>query len=302
MGILNNSGSTLITAYTVGTGTWVPDDRTTEVTLIGWGAGGGGGSGRQGATTAAGGGNGGATGGCFMITAPIGFFNPIGETYVVGAGGTGGVAQTTANTNGNNGTNGTMTSLGNITTKLKGTNNYGLGGIATSASANSGGYIYDKIYTAASPAYFEASAGSGSNIAGSNPTATGGIEFAFLMASSAGGGGGADSGTERAGGAGGVINKVDLSALIAGGTAGLESTTIHGGAGNAQTATGGIITGGTGGGGGGGQSAGAIAGDGGLGGFPGGGGGGGGGSLNGTNSGIGGNGANGYLIVIEYLT
>jgi hypothetical protein len=115
-----------------------------------------------------------------------------------------------------------------------------------------------------------------------------------------GGGGGADSGTERAGGAGASIRDyLDAVAILASGAGGLESVAIDGEDGLDQVSTGGICTGGTGAGGGGGQSVGGVAGIGGKGGFPGGGGGGGGGSLNGTNSGAGGNGGDGLVIVIE---
>lgn len=314
--LVNNDGSTIVTTFT-SSGTWTKDDRSTMVTVIGWGGGGGGGSGRQGASTHGGGGAGGGAGGSFYFSCvPASFFGTT-ETVTIGLGGAGGAAVVTNDTDGNAGTSGGHTKFGYYSTEIGtalitsgiGPNNFGPGGnTGTTATAflralYTSGLILPGVTVSATPIQGVCPySGAGKLGNGEDAAAAGGTYGRFLTATAGGGGGGADSGTEKYGGHGGKIFQVDDSTvLLQGGVGGLESSVINGTAGNDYLATGGIITGGTGGGGGGGQSVGASAGNGGKGGFPGGGGGGGGGSLNGTNSGAGGAGGDGYVIVIEHL-
>lgn len=292
------TSSTKITTYNVSDspGTWTKDSRTKVVEVFAWGSGAGGGSGRKGTTALSCGGGGGSCGGYAYYKAPATSFNTT-ENFVVGAGGAGGASQT-ATADGNPGIIGNVTTFGSVKA-LAG--NFGSGG--TSATGGAGAAVASGGYNI--PTATGSAGGAGSTTVGGVGQVVGGSRIA-ANASSGGGGGCANTATERAGGIGG--NNLDFAAVVvlAGGTAGLESTGINGGNGNVPLSTGGLFSGGTGGGGGGGYSVGAggatKGGTGGNGAVPGGGGGGGGGGIAAVaDSGAGGNGANGRIIVIEYF-
>ena len=288
------TGSIATSYVAAASGNHTLNANTKSIMIMGFGGGAGGGSGKRSTSTAAGGG-GGAAGGSFFFQCPASFFGGGGAAvpYAVGAGGTGGAAQTSDTTNGIVGNAGGVTSFGNIFTGIT-VSSYGAGGTATSSAGGNYSVNYDCMSNANGVA-----GGGGSNVNGTTSNIT---ARPYAFATAGGGGAGADSVTMRTGGAGGLIQRPDTAAtLLAGGTGGVESGTINGGAGQTGLTLTFAMVGGTGGGGGGGQSAGAVAGIGGNGGFPGGGGGGGGGSLNGTNSGKGGDGAAGALYIIEYL-
>lgn len=313
IGTPSGGGNIIVTKFTAN-GTFTKNASTKYVEVICWNGGGGGGSGRQGASTAAGGGSGGSSGGVLVFSGYATFFGAT-ETVTIGSGGTGGAAQSSASTNGNAGLAGGISSLGNIFVSLivqGGLSSQGLGGTSgTVVGGFSQGFMIPSypLTNATSPS----TGGSGRITTGTDGTIvalSGSLPFQTMVTmfcpTAAGGGAGADSVTERSGGIGAnyiafFLGGTTTDTLNAGGTAGLESTTINGGAGNnAITTTGGRYVAATGGGGGGGQSVGAAAGNGGNGGLPAAGGGGGGGSLNGTNSGAGGDGGRGEIWVIEY--
>lgn len=310
-GLLSAGPAIKVTKYT-SNDTWTKDAQAQVITAIVWSGGSGGGSGRQGLTTAAGGGGGGSAGSVTVWTGLASFFNST-ESVVVGAGGAGGVAQTSASTNGNDGTVGGNSSFGNITA-TNGTTSGGGGGTATTSAFIGLNLLVfpsaSSLAVAASPYDTLASALRGSNAAPSAMPDLGwivgstGVNIVYI-AGCGGAGSGADTVTPRQASNG--CNFINPGANLTsysntGGTGGIASGTINGGAGNnAITTTGGLLIGATGGGGGGGQNSGGSAGIGGAGGIPGGGGGGGGGSINGTNSGAGGNGGRGEVWVIEYL-
>jgi len=275
-------------------GTWTPDVNAFWVIAWGWGGGGGGASGRQGTNTTAGGGAGGASSGPFYVSYPISFFDPLGETVTIAAGGLGGASQGSANTNGNDGSTATLSYLGYISQ------------LSAGASSPQGGTTGTALSQGGATGLFIVTTGS-SQIGGQGTITDGTTHLPDAVSSNSqggGGGGGADTGTPRTGGDGGTVYTPDLLiTLVAGGLGGIETGTIDGqpGANQLTSAMHGLMCGASGGGGGGGQSSGLVAGNGGVGGFPGGGGGGGGGSINGTTSGIGGDGADGLVIVVEYL-
>lgn len=295
------ASSMLITTYNTADSpaTWTKDSRTKEIEVWGWAGGGGGGSGRKGATTTSGGGSGGGPGGSFYFRCPASVLNTT-ESVVIGAGGSGGSSQSGDLADGNPGIGGGNTSFGNWLC-LGG--NLGGGGINGTSSGGSGrGNITMLAILPSTP-----TGGAGRVTTGviGSTFGPGGTSPQCLSASGGGGGGGGDAVTERVGAIGGSMLNISASVMLAGGTAGLESTGINGGNGNVFT-TGGILSGGSGGGGGGGYSVGALGattgGIGGNGALPGGGGGGGGGGLSAVaNSGAGGNGANGRVVVIEYF-
>lgn len=296
-------GDVIVTKFTAN-GTWTKDANAKKVEIYIWNGGSGGGSGRQGSNTASSGGGGGGAGSVLAYKGLASLFDTS-ETVTIGAGGAGGAAQTSASTNGNPGTQGGASSLGNISITSLLTSGGGGGGAATGTGGNSGiGWIMSTFSQV--DLSLNVGGGDGDNQAGVVGASAGNQTPELLCAAGGAGGGGADSGTERSGGTGGDILSFGTQGstpitVVAGGTAGLESTTINGGAGNPFVSTsGGRISGGSGGGGGGGQSVGLVAGNGGAGGIPGGGGGGGGGSLNGTDSGAGGDGGRGEIWVIEY--
>jgi hypothetical protein len=292
--VTNNAinNSVKVTKY-IANDTWTKDPRTNVVEVHIFGGGAGGGSGRQGASTAAGGGAGGGSGGYTTAIIPaIQLGSPL--TVTVGGTANGGGAQSSANTDGNAGTIGNDSSFGTLLVAkggavgAAGTNGTSTGGAGGSAliPGNAGGNGALEVGIASAAALVNM------------------VDSTHNYSSGGGGGGGGDSGTERTGGAGGNLSLGNpaIATVYAGGTAGLESTTINGGNGTSVPVPSNfIITGATGGGGGGGQKSGAAAGNGGNGGTPSGGGGGGGGSLNGTNSGTGGQGARGEIWVIEYF-
>lgn len=320
---LPGSGNTIKFTQFTSNDTWTKDANAQWVTCIIWNGGAGGGSGRRGASTEAGGGGGGAAGNVIIYSAPANMFGAT-EPITVGAGGAGGAAQTVNNTNGNPGsTVGTQSLVGNIgpvLTTFLGATLGGGGGTTTNSGAAPVGYITSSGVTLAngsSPYGANTisimlntfTAARGSNVGGESPTSLGVFSANTVnyftgqyIPGYGAGGGGADSGTERAGGTGSSVLFADQTTMLAGGTAGLESTTINGGNGSDFVLpVAGAIFGGSGGGGGGGQSAGLVAGNGGNGGIPGAGGGGGGGSLNGTDSGTGGNGGRGEVWIYEIL-
>ena len=299
---LGGSG-VIVTIYdTPGSGTHDLDSGTLALSVIGFSAGGGGGSGRQGNSTDSGGGGGGGNGGTFyMSLAPVEYFGGAGASvaYEVGAGGAGGASQAVPGTDGNAGVAGGATSFGKLS--VGGTGLEAFGGAGGSQATVAGG-INSYCLNMNVPGMVISGGGGAGNLAdGSDGISS---QASTIFPGSGGGGGGANAGTERAGGSGASIlsyEALGLNTVIAGGTGGLESVDINGGAGNDGDSDGSYFTGGSGGGGGGGQHVGAAAGDGGVGGFPGGGGGGGGGSLTGTDSGAGGAGGDGALIIVEYL-
>lgn len=297
------TGSTaiLVTTYNVSDSpaTWNKNANTKYIAVFGWAGGGGGGSGRKGSSTAAGGGGGGGSGGFFYLHGPSTFFNNS-ESVVIGAGGGGGGAQSSDANNGINGSPGNLSSFGNMVAPP---GNFGLGGTTTSASFGQGTNPEYGVGTTTSAVVGRG--GNGTNTAGSIGVGYG-TPSSYFTATGGGGGGGADTGTARAGGAGGQITNFSGTVIMAGAAGGLEGGTINGSLGTAQRTTGGLIGGAGGGGGGGGYSVGAggatAGGTGGNGNVPGGGGGGGGGGISTVaNSGAGGDGGNGRVIVIEYF-
>ncbi len=294
------AASSKTTTYNAGSTTWTKDARTKFICVMGWGAGGGGGSGRKGTTALSGGGGGGGKGGSFYYFGPASVFDSS-ESVVVGTGGAGGIAQT-ATADGNPGSAG---SANTVFGKMIGVAGAGGGaGINGTTSNAAGGANVNNFNNPGSLS----NGGTGAVSTGGTSNTVGGSGAAntTFSSTSGAGGGGANSVTERAGGVAGSITDVTGTNLVAGGTAGLESTGIAGGNGNPQLSIGGIITGGTGGGGGGGYSVGAggatTGGRGGDGAVPGGGGGGGGGGISAVaDSGAGGNGADGKIIVIEFF-
>lgn len=322
-------GNTIKFTQFTANGTWTKDADCQWVTCIIWNGGAGGGSGRKGATTAAGGGGGGAGGSIMIYSAPANMFGAT-ESITIGAGGAGGAAQTVDATNGNPGSSvGTGSRIGGtigpIITDSAGLTLGGGGGTTTNSATATFGYISSSGVTLAqgSNTYGSSSIAGiigsftgarGRNIAGETPTTIGvfsATNFNYFgseyLAGYGAGGGGADVVTQRAGGTGSAILYADQTTMLAGGTAGLESTTINGGNGNDFViGDAGTIFGGSGGGGGGGYSVGAggatTGGNGGNGGIPGGGGGGGGGGLSAVaNSGAGGTGGRGEIWIYEIL-
>lgn len=322
---LPGSGNTIKFTQFTSNDTWTKDANAQWVTCVIWNGGAGGGSGRRGASTAAGGGGGGAAGNVMIYSAPANMFGAT-ESITIGAGGAGGAAQTVNDTNGNDGsTVGTQSLVGNMGPSLlsfTGNSLGGGGGVTTTSASTAFGGIYtnglngvgnQQVNFSNSSIAPSFSIGRGRNVDGDSPTnigdnvgspGTSSLSYwAYNYAPGyGGGGGGADSVTERSGGTGSDILNGDQTTMLAGGTAGLESTTINGGNGSDFVfPVAGAIFGGSGGGGGGGQSVGGAAGNGGVGGVPGAGGGGGGGSLNGTNSGAGGAGGRGEVWIYEIL-
>lgn len=324
---LPGSGNTIKFTQFTSNDTWTKDANAQWVTCVIWNGGAGGGSGRKGASTAAGGGGGGAAGNVMIYSASANLFGAT-ESITIGAGGAGGAAVAADNTDGNDGsTVGTQSLVGNMGPSLLSFNATTLGGgggvTTTSASTAFGGIYTNGLYgvgnqqvnftnSSIAPLF---SIGRGRNVAGDSPTNIG--DYIGSTISSywsynyapgyGGGGGGADTVTERSGGTGSSILFGDQTTMLAGGTAGLESTGINGGNGSDFILpVSGAIFGGSGGGGGGGYSVGAMGatagGNGGNGGIPGGGGGGGGGGLNAVaDSGAGGAGGRGEVWIYEIL-
>jgi len=329
---LPNSGNTIKFTQFTSNDTWTKDADAQWVTCVIWNGGAGGGSGRKGASTAAGGGGGGAAGNVMIYSASANMFDAT-ETITIGSGGAGGASQATDNTNGNAGsTVGTQSKVGNMAAPITDFNNSDLaggGGTTTNSSAStfSGRFGNNLLPATTSGTLWNVSMASGGivtgwsgdtrgrNIAGLSPdnigvhiagTFTYYSNYIYIPGYGAGGGG-ADTVTERAGGTGSAVLFADQTTMLAGGTAGLESTGIDGGNGNDFVfPVSGATFGGSGGGGGGGYSVGAMGattgGNGGNGGIPGGGGGGGGGGLNAVaDSGAGGDGGRGEVWIYEIL-
>jgi len=291
----STAAATVITTFDA-SGTWTKNANTKMIEVFIFGAGAGGGSGRKGASGAAGGGGSGTGGQSSWVKFPSSFFAAT-ESVVIGTGGAGGAAQTTDSTNGSIGVAGTITSIGSL--KVLGGNP---GGAGINGSANGGSAQTALGFVAGRSSSF----GSNGQLVSANTALDNDGSEGYNSGTGGGGGAGADTVTERSGGAGSSWIDLSSNVIIAGGTAGLESTGIAGGNGNPSGATGGFFVGGTGGGGGGGYSVGAngatTGGNGGNGGLYGGGGGGGGGGIDAVaNSGAGGNGDNGRVIVIEYF-
>src|SRR5579872_5640108 len=226
---LTTIGGTKVTTFSV-SGTWIPNSKTQSVGIIGWNGGGGGGSGRQGATTAAGGGSGGSMGDWFIYNAPVGFFNPAGETVTIGAGGLGGAAQSSASTNGNNGAIGGQTFVGNVSFIGQPSTNVGGGGTTTNAA------------TPADPGFglnsflgfvgLDTKGAVGTNTTGGtpgfSPAAAEASFTSFLGGACGGGGSGANSVTaQQAGNGGAIFSPFDASldsgnSLVSGGAGGIS--------------------------------------------------------------------------------
>src|SRR5262252_2119371 len=227
-------GGMLMTTFT-SSGTWTKNANTVSVTVIGFNGGSGGGSGRRAtSTTSSGGGGGASAGGWYIWQVPASIFGAT-ETVTVGSGGAGGVAQAVNNTNGNNGALGGQSAFGNFMPERTAASIGGAGGAAVGTGGTGG--LYPLV--ALSPISSEGApqGGDGNNIEGSNAASGGGdptsLPFGFITATAGGGGGGADSVVICSGGTGGTIFKCDTTtSIIAGGTAGIESGTINGGAGN----------------------------------------------------------------------
>ncbi len=311
-------GKIKFTQFTA-TGTWTKDANAQQVLCIIWNGGAGGGSGRSGATTAAGGGGGGAAGNVMIYSNPANMFGTS-TTITVGSGGAGGLAATSANGNPGS-TTGTASLVGLIgpgVTTSAGATLAGGGGTTTNSAAAPLGYIFSSVplsansqtYGGQSIASMQSgfTAARGTNIVGESPANIGVVSASTFYWSSqyfpgyGAGGGGYDATTERSGGVGSAILYPDGSTMLAGGIAGLESTTINGGPGNNFAfPVSGAIFGGSGGGGAGGRKASSVGGTGGVGGIPGGGGGGGGGSVTAVASGPGGAGGRGEVWIYEFL-
>jgi hypothetical protein len=332
------TASTVTTTFT-SSGTWNRNVATQSVEVFGWCAGGGGSSGGCGNSGGfAFGGFGGGNSGYFTVKGPAQYFG-VSQSVTIGAGGAGGASRNTTGTP-NPGGNGGITLFGSITTRAAteavspGATTYLTGGSQFGSQAGYyGDYYTDIMYflppslgsdasthqygRGGSGATFTPFAGnpgvswslqdSGYSLGGGNRSDFAGFQAYPMPCGGAGGAGINFSGeAARSGGIGGgkqipVPRPAFNQTIIAGGTGGIETGTINGGAGDPGTVTYGLILGGAGGGGGGNQFAGPVGGNGGDGGFPGGGGGGGGASRNGFNSGTGGAGADGLVIVIEYL-
>jgi hypothetical protein len=326
---LPGSGNTIKFTQFTANDTWTKDADCQWVTCIIWNGGAGGGSGRKGASASAGGGGGGAAGNIMIYSAPANMFGAT-ESITIGTGGAGGAAVAADNTNGNPGsTVGTQSKVGNmgplITASTGGSLGGGGGTTTNSGTALTGWRFGNMPFSTASSSsqtlfggrlsdiINSFSGARGLNTAGESPSDIGTIStsnnyFNYIyFPGYGGGGGGADTVTERAGGTGSDVLYSGQTTMLAGGTAGLESTGINGGNGaNFVIGDAGTTFGGSGGGGGGGYSVGAMGattgGNGGNGGIPGAGGGGGGGGLNAiANSGSGGTGGRGEIWIYQIL-
>jgi hypothetical protein len=286
--VVNTYGS----SSSAGSFTWTKPTGAKWVEIYLVGGGGGGGSGARYATTSARWGGGGGGGGCSFYGRINAAYLSSTEAVAVGAGGTGGTSVSSDTTNGNNGTQG-----GNTTFSIyqSGFGANGVGGTNTTSSGGGGRTSSSLLYSVS-----VGTGGAGQTTTGNNGTS--GTTFVYGLGGGGGGGAAASSTTGANGGVGGAwnftANASGLRSAIAGGAAGVSSTSTPATAGTSATTQ--YMVCGTGGGGGYYKTA-AAGGTGGAGGWPGGAGGGGASADNGNASGAGGDGANGFAVIITYF-